>query len=714
MSAYGGSTPRIDYRRIVGMDPGAQWLLGPGFKFFSPPGDSDPAIPFILWLRDEAAVHAVQALRSEQFLKVPKEPAIVILGPNQALDRELTPDTFYSALASRAVFDLAATDHEGTFAAFGAARKRIKLGLPLPALSPPPSSGPQQRSEMLSRPSMDPCPSNGVVVGIIDDAIAFANARFRRSDNTTRFGSVWIQDNIPGGTAPLGFTHGSELTKANIDELIMDSLHDDWLDEDELYRRCGLADFTNSLHKGTAWRTAHGTHVLDLAAGFDMSDDRADRPIIGVQLPVASTVAQSGAGLETYVLEAIDYIKSRAAALTTQSEGPIPVVINFSYATHDGPHDGSSVLERGIDKVITGGDPNVGRPALQVVLPAGNTEQSRCHAEVAFGTNNEVVLFMRVQPDDLDQTTVQFWLPCAPEGGPPVSRVQLSVESPAGVTSNWLREEALSELQLEKNGTIYCLGVYASGSDTGDRGVFRIDFNPTARSPDGEPDPDDLFAPSGIWTIRLRNQGLSVDDKIEAWIDRDDLLYGYPRRGRQAYFDDSTYRRFDPEGRPLDDDPLTPISIVRRAGMINAIGTGQQAVVVGGYRRRDLTVAEYSAGGPITVACDGGPGEGSKPDALVVSDDSRVHAGLLATGTRGGSVVALSGTSMACARLTRWCAEQLAQGVFPDRSAAEQLAQQGEAGLPGGPPLPPLRGGRGRVVFNEMTPSWRVRYWDDE
>jgi hypothetical protein len=719
MSAYGGGTPRIDYRRIVGMDPGAQWLLGPGFEFFAPPGEDDPVIPFMLLVIDDEAVRAVQALRSEHFFDAKGAPAIVILGPDQDLNRALELRTVYSAAALRGFFDRAATAQERPFADFGAAHKRIKLGLPLPA--PSQRAHLTERSEALARPPAESCHSNTVVLGIIDDAIAFANARFRRSNNTTRFEAFWIQDNIAGGTVPAGYTHGSELTRGNINQLIADCMHEDWLDEDELYRRCGLTDFTNELHKGAAWRIAHGTHVLDLAGGFDMEEDRADRPIIGVQLPVASTADQSGTGLETYVLQAVSYITSRAAALATGSGAPVPVVINFSYATHDGPHDGTSVLERGIDAAITSGNPGAGRAAVQIVLPAGNTEQSRCHAEVAFTTSDEVELFMRVQPDNLDPSTVQIWLPCAPAGGPTKSRVCLSVVSPTGVTSGPLKEEAFSQIDLKQNGVNCGLGVYVPASeigttpaDVGDRAVFRIDFYPTARSPDKEPDPTDVLAPSGVWTIRLKNESLSADDKIEAWIDRDDLLYGYPRRGRQAYFDDKTYRRFDPEGRPLDDDPTIPNSVVRRSGMINAIGTGQQAVVVGGYRRRDLTEADYSAGGPITVACNSEPDKGCKPDALVVSDDSRVHTGLLAAGTRGGSVVALSGTSMACARLTRWCVEQLAGSVYPDRAAVETLAEAGEAGLPSGKPeLPPDRGGCGRVVFNEATPPWRVRYWNN-
>jgi hypothetical protein len=562
-----------------------------------------------------------------------------------------------------------------------------------------------------------------VVIGIIDDAIAFANARFRRSDNTTRVEAFWIQDNIVGGTPPSSWGHGSELTKSNINTLITHCMHEDWLDEDELYRRCGLSDFTNALHKGTAWGTAHGTHVLDLAGGYDMSGDRADRLIIGVQLPVASTIKQTGVGLETYVREAIEYIKSRAAALATEAGEPVPIIINFSYATHDGPHDGTSLLEQVIDNAITDGASDPPSSPLQVVLPAGNTAQSRCHVEVSLAKGQEVKLFLRLQPDNTNPTMVQFWLPCPPKGGVKNSRVRLQVESPSGFVSDWLEELSPLQLRPEQNGQACGLGIYVAAAVTagnpadviGDRAVFRVDFNPTARSPDTEADPPDVLAPSGVWTIRLQNDLLSPDQKIEGWVDRDDLLYGYPRRGRQAYFDHQSYRRFDQQQNPIDDDPAAPNSIVRRNGMVNAIGTGREPLVIGGYRRLNLTAADYSTGGPVTVACGSEPDGTRRPDALVVSDDTRVHLGLLASGTRGGSVVALNGTSIACARMTRWCADELAHDRFPDRNAVMARAEADDPTLPALPDtvaMSPERSGSGRIVFKEASRSWRVRYWD--
>src|ERR1700712_6041701 len=88
----GGGTPPTDFRRIVGMDPAAQWVLGPGFRFFAPPGEDDPEIPVLLLLKDQAAVRAVLDVRIPEFQSDPKEPGLVIFDLHEAMEREVPPE----------------------------------------------------------------------------------------------------------------------------------------------------------------------------------------------------------------------------------------------------------------------------------------------------------------------------------------------------------------------------------------------------------------------------------------------------------------------------------------------------------------------------------------------------------------------------------------------------------------------------------------------
>ena len=90
--------------------------------------------------------------------------------------------------------------------------------------------------------------------------------------------------------------------------------------------------------------------------------------------------------------------------------------------------------------------------------------------------------------------------------------------------------------------------------------------------------------------------------------------------------------------------------IVKRAGMISGIATGEKTIVVGGYLRKELSLRLFGGrtnrpGGRE----DAKPGL-RKPDAAMVSDDSKVHLGVLAAGSRSGSVVAMRGTSVAAPR----------------------------------------------------------------
>ena len=176
---------------------------------------------------------------------------------------------------------------------------------------------------------------------------------------------------------------------------------------------------------------------------------------------------------------------------------------------------------------------------------------------------------------------------------------------------------------------------------------------------------------------------------------RDDSLYGYPQSGRQAYLDHPTYVRRDDNGREIVDEeeierPLV-VTPVRRKSLANAIATGLRTITAGGYVEQDRRAARYSSGGPNTPPETGGV-RLTKPDALLPSEGSRAHRGVLAAGSRSGARVAMNGTSVAAPQLARWVADALG-GVTPgpaDRSSVRAFALGFDQ--PGDPKLPPDRG----------------------
>jgi hypothetical protein len=110
---------------------------------------------------------------------------------------------------------------------------------------------------------------------------------------------------------------------------------------------------------------------------------------------------------------------------------------------------------------------------------------------------------------------------------------------------------------------------------------------------------------------------------------------------------------------------------------MNAVATGKNTFVVGGYVRESAMPAPYSAGGPVVKpgAAPRWPRRG--PDAIAVSDQSRVLPGVLAAGTRSGSVVALNGTSVAAPQAARMKARELG------RPQAAEAVVQNPKPLPG-------------------------------
>ena len=528
----------------------------------------------------------------------------------------------------------------------------------------------------LKPPDGEPNPGT-VVVGVIDYGIAFAHERFRLKQEETRIEYFWVQD-APCGEGDAGqpegqeavnpVPYGREINKGQIDVLLAAHADSKIVDEERLYRRAAV-QLGNRWLRSVSRRVAHGTHVMDLACGYDLTDeDGRKRPIVCVQLPEATTADTSGENLDAYALDGIRYILERAEAIARQNDwAPLPVVINFSYGNVAGPHDGTSDLEEAIDELINA------HPNLKVVIPSGNSHLGRLHAELTFDRPGQTMkLHWRVLPDDRTPSFLEIWLPLEvwlpgvkPEEKDPrwqaavdpakrASPIHLRIAAPGPSAEGELEGAAPGDglRLLADNGDVLCEARYHFIGAPTNRGMFLIALQPTRRNEPVPGTPGNPVALSGTWTITLENVSLKPKGLVEAWIQRDDTPYGFPRRGRQSYFDHRCYQRFDHGGRLVEDDQEG--CIIKRAGSMNAIATGEKTIVVGGYVRKNGKPAEYSAGGPVTH-----PWPRRGPDTSAVSDESRVLRGVLAAGTRSGSVVALDGTSVAAPQATRDIADAL-------------------------------------------------------
>jgi hypothetical protein len=307
----------------------------------------------------------------------------------------------------------------------------------------------------------EPRKGSPVVMGIIDEGIAFVNQRFRNGPCSSRVEYAWIQDGRVEGDVP----YGQELTKAKIDKSLSECMSGGQVDEDLFYSTTGVVDFGQSVHKAAARRVGHGTHVMDLACGYDEGSSTGDgeRPIVCVKLPTVTVADTSGLGLEYYVLDGVDYILRRARDIARQREcGELPVVINFSSGILAGPRDGTQPIELAIDDRIRR---RTATAPTDVVLPSGNSRLSRLHAKISLPANSkngdERTLQFRVLPDDRTCSYLEIWLPTRDETWPDDDWMKLTLKPPGGQKSTCLMADAGKRaIEWAPDGDVLCKVYY--------------------------------------------------------------------------------------------------------------------------------------------------------------------------------------------------------------------------------------------------------------
>ena len=684
---------------LRGIDPYIFWILGAGRRYFFLPGrhkEKEEWLPLLLRLRETDAVGnriTADSFANGLHIRAREKRSAwmsAVRVPSLYTESEIGAGEgpYITALvqADYLLDDFARDDElrEDIRSAVESVTPSLPLdSTSLPSSESPAAPGPQEPADPVAEA---PVPEGTVIMGVIDDGIAFVHERFRKIVGgavESRVAHWWLQDGPfsppqpPYG--PQDVPYGCEMKRAEINTLLQQCTTAGIVDEDLVYQRAVLNDFRQDRHKSAAWRVAHGTHVMDLACGADPSPPCYDRPIICVQLPISVTADTSGGHLFRYVVDAIWYILDRAS--TIPGAALSPVVINLSYGRLEGPHDGTSDIELAIE-IIVALIWRFRRVRLRVILPAGNSYLLRTHSEIRFTRIGEVVtLPWRILPDDQTPSFSEIWLP-ARASGSSSSRIEATIIAPAG-ESHTIDESGGSVQWTGGGGPVYAEARYYVSPLT-NRGMFRISLAATTDLDTTAP-----LAPAGVWQIYLRNILLTQSEAVHAWVQRDDSLYGFPLRGRQSYFDDPGYVRFDQSGRDKETDDSG--ALAQRDSTLNSIATGDSPIVMGGYLRKEGVPAKYSSAGAETPPP-------RWPDAMASSDDSRVHQGILAAGSRSGSVVPLNGTSVAAPQIARIVADNLAAGGNGDRPMVWNRAQLDDPGY-----VPNKRGGYGRIKTDPIV-----------
>jgi hypothetical protein len=512
-----------------------------------------------------------------------------------------------------------------------------------------------------------------VIIAIIDDGIGIANRRFRGRDGSITRVKHFLDQALLGTPAHDSGMVNELLARSckasDIDRLL-------GLDEEQIYRKLGLIDLTPRSRQDPVPRlrqplraaVTHGTHMLDIAAGYDWRTQEAEaakRPIIAVQLPTQVADHRSDTWLPQALKLALDWILVKAdelsAELDPSTKRRLPLIVNASLASMAGPEDGQSDVERRINQFVKAYRGDDGPDELcTVVLAAGNSLQLRSAARLDMAGGSTEEISWRVQPDDKTPSFAQVWLlgdqkPHGQEAEvflvPPRDAPALKVPSQLGKLVEW-KVDGLTGARLYHQ--------RLSRDHGGSRECITIAILPTADDREGKP-----VVPSGCWQIKIKSNAtrpLTVDLRLH----RDDVGLFSRSGARQSYFDHPGYQMFDPVkgciiNDELRDDPrVTPIT---RQGTLSTYAYAEGTVVVAGYRRSDGKPATYSSSSGHGTKRANNPSRGAvdEPDLAAVSEESPSLSGVLAGGTYSGSVAILNGTSVAAPQATRALAEEIAK-----------------------------------------------------
>lgn len=488
-----------------------------------------------------------------------------------------------------------------------------------------------------------------VGIGIIDDGIAFLHERF--GDRVDR---VWLQDGEhqqeeDDNASYHEVAFGKVLDTGKLDELRKKL--GSGASEDQIYAEENsiVTSSTQAQHPSTAFRLAHGTHVLDLASGASPDHQEGQPRICAVQLPPSVTADTSGRQLAHYVLHGLTEIIGWA---NSHKNGPLPLVINFSYGYSAGPKDGSSFLEREIDRLVT--DRHKNMAPTMFVLPAGNNYEARTTARIELAGESGKTIDWIILPDDATDNFLEIWVDPASEPSTAPKQykpLKIKVTAPNGVSYDrlTLHDNQMAALKMDQGAVA---GVYFDSIEFPEgSGNYRYRyFLAVNRTKDF--DDSIALAPAGRWRIELSKADDGTDCDAHLYIQRDDTPAGYRKTGRQSYFDhEAAYQNHENTG---DYRKLAPNCPIKGEGSLSAIGNGSCSIVVGGVENSTgYPPAKYSASGPTKKK--------SGPFMSAISDETSVHRGILAAGTRSGSYVAMNGTSVSAPQVARWISEQMSQ-----------------------------------------------------
>lgn len=246
----------------------------------------------------------------------------------------------------------------------------------------------------------------GVLIAVLDSGIDYTHPEFLNPDGTTRIRAIWDQTGT--GNPPQGFYLGTEYSREEINAALKGTGKPT---RDDIDGSVSTGDVNMGKKLPIRDLSRHGTAVAAIAAGNSGVAPQSQLLVVKLGNPDPDSFPKT-----TELMMAVEYAYQKAL------EDQMPLVINLSFGTVYGPHNGTGLLETYLDEmmgrwksVIVAGTGNEGNAAghTSVTLQEGRTE------EVPFGVAaGETGLNVQLWKNYTDQFEIYLRAPDGTQIGP--------------------------------------------------------------------------------------------------------------------------------------------------------------------------------------------------------------------------------------------------------------------------------------------------------
>lgn len=215
----------------------------------------------------------------------------------------------------------------------------------------------------------------GVLVGIMDFGFDY-NHPTMYDTSGTRYRIIKAWEMNSNGTAPAGYSYGNEIT-------------------DTLLLKAQGTDNPKQLH---------GTGVTGLAAGSGFGSPTAGlyRGVAYASELIFVGVRRDSIGGQWLTGGFSDFIDGVSYMINYAKSVGKPIVVNISWGSQSGPHDGSSLVNQAFD--LLSGDGKI------IVMSAGNEGRENIHLDKAFTATDTVLnTFLDFGGSTYKRTWIDIW-----------------------------------------------------------------------------------------------------------------------------------------------------------------------------------------------------------------------------------------------------------------------------------------------------------------